>query len=344
MSTHLRQAWQHRRTLLKGGAIGLLVGLVVAISLPDEYECSIYTVQEWTNIVSRNAFNADDMAEETTIGGKRLRDAIMPSLYPKLLATTGFAAGLFDVPVQPASCPADSTITLYEYLNKELKYPWWTSLIRGIRKLTAPEDRTGKLRPQANYRFDDNNKILWLTAQETEIANTLKDRIRVEIESKKRGIIYTVRMQDPRVASTVADSLISRLRSYITHYRVEKEKKDLNNALKLRDEARQAYYDAQEKAAIFADRNRNLTKLTASNQLKELQIKKELAYKEYIRTNRLVQNAELRVNKIRPVFTVIDPAITPLHPVFPAVLKIMAVFGLIGMTVGYGAVWMKRKK
>lgn len=348
---HLRKAWQHRRTLLKAGCAGLVAGVVIALSLPDEYECSIFTVPEKTIVNSMTEDMLDEASAETTIAGKKIRDAILPSMYPQVIGSAGFLTSLFDIPVQPAFCHADSTITLYEYLEKHQKHVWWTWVTGKIRGMisflmdptTKTPDIKSSFQPGAPAQ-GPAKELMMLSPKDAGIAGALNSRISVGVDRDKRTITLTVRMQDARVASTVADSLKNRLRKYITRYRTQKELDQLVYARKLHDEAREAYFNAQEEHARYADSHRDLVSKIAQGKLQDLKIKKDMAYKEYMRTNQLVIDAETRVNKIRPVFIVVEPAVTPLQPSSPSVVRIMAICFLLGIGAGYGLVWLKEKK
>ena len=133
-------------------------------------------------------------------------------------------------------------------------------------------------------------------------------------------------MQDPLVAATVADIVRVYLKEYITEYRTGKARKFLKYTEELRKEAQEEYYSAQEKYTRYADVNRGLVKLTSRAELVRLRNEMKLAQTTYNQTKQLVQAAMARVEKIRPVYAVIQPVVVPLKPSKPRKMTILVMY------------------
>ena len=331
---------RHRSFLLKATGIGLLIGLVIALSLPHEYECSIFTVPESTGVSVSDYLG--DLPIDAAMGNERIQDALLPSLYPRLVASPTFLLPLFEVPVQPSFCPPDSTITLYEYMDKHQRHPWWSILQTGVGKVVGLLTGAFGEKPRqvethyADEETETNPSVLWLSAKDSGIAGAIGSRLNIGVDKERRTITITCRMQDPHVASAVADTVRSRIQALITDYRTQKERKNLVHAETLCRRARERYYQAQEVQAAFEDRNRDLSSKNVQKELVKLRILTEQAYKDYTRATLQMQAAEVRVVKVRPVFAVIQPATTPVAPASPSKLKYMAAFALLGLLAGYG--------
>ena len=123
-------AWSRRRFLLKAGGVGLLVGAVIAFSLPKEYESCVFTAPESTSLSLEEG--AVDEATGLLVGGGKIQDAIYPSLYPDIVRSPGFLLGLFDVPVSPSFCSPDSALSLSDYLVNHQRSPWWSAVSRAF--------------------------------------------------------------------------------------------------------------------------------------------------------------------------------------------------------------------
>lgn len=342
-STHyiLLMLWNARKFLLKIGVAGLLVGIIIIISIPKEYETSIYTVPESTigKIDMNGVFSI-----ETNIGGGKIQDAIRPSLYPKIVNSTPFLLSLFDIPVMPST--GKDTLTLSEYISTHQRAPWWSSIRTGISKLISL--------PLALFREKETDNINDLSAttaangtstetfhlslREAAIAAAIRSRINVDVDKKKRTITLRIRMQDPFVSAIVADSVKAKLYTFVSNYRTGKERANLKYAENLCLQARGMYYEAQKTYAHFADANLFLSRKVYQKDLYNLQVAMNLAYKEYVRTSQQLQLAKIRLYKTRPVFAVIEPATVPLSPVSPSKVKILS--GCILLFGAMGCIWV----
>ena len=294
---YLFALWKHRKTLLKAAAAGLLVGLLVSLCIPREYEARTLTSVE--SIVIPDEEDWGNLAVGGALDAPVRYDALKPSLYPKIFTSTAFLMTLADLPVQTADCPPDSALSLAEYLERHLRRPWWACFPADI-----------------------------------DLAAVLRERIDILPDQKTRTIAIACRMQDPLVAAAVLDSLNRRICRHITDYRTRKERADLSHAKKLQAEARAAYYRAQEAQAAFEDRNRDLSLNNARKELTRLRVQTDFAREEYARATLQVSAAETRVVRVRPVFAVIEPPTVPVRPVSPSKLGYMAGFALLGLAAG----------
>ncbi|MBM6736462.1 chain-length determining protein, partial [Mediterranea massiliensis] len=161
-------------------------------------------------------------------------DALNPELYPDIVSSVAFSTELFDVPVQAEK---DSLkCTLYEYLSEHQRKPWWSAVtgfpfkcLGWVMSLFRDEEKEG-----------ENGKVdpFRLTKEESGIVKALNGRISVSVDKKTMVITLGVTMQDPLIAATLTDTVMSKLQAYITDYRTNKARHDLAFTQKLYDEAR----------------------------------------------------------------------------------------------------------
>ncbi len=95
-----------------------------------------------------------------------------------------------------------------------------------------------------------------LTPEEDALVTSLNNRISATVDTKASVVTITSKMQDPLVSAVLADTVVSRLRDFITDYRTSKARHDLDYALKINKEAKESYYKAQQRYADYLDRNR----------------------------------------------------------------------------------------
>ena len=120
-----------------------------------------------------------------------------------------------------------------------------------------------------------------LTPDESGIAAALASRVSVESAAKTSVISISVTMQDPMVSAMLADTVAERLKEYVIGYRTNKARKDMEYAQKINDEARQAYYEAQQRYASYVDNNQGIILRSKRNEEERLQNEQALAFNLY---------------------------------------------------------------
>lgn len=314
-----------RILILKACGIGAAIGLAIGFSTPKEYTASTLIIPESRKSYLGVSALADMENMDISPSSTTEKDAIFPVLYPEIIGSTPFLIQLFDIKVREQK---DSiAIPLFRYLKERRKRPWWSAITSAPSKLTSwiislfcekPETKEKEKKSAVNP--------FWLTREEARIASAIASRINIEVDEKKRAITIFVTMQDPQVAATVADAVRVHLREYITEYRTSKARRFLKYTEKLRKEAQEEYYSAQEEYTRYADANRGLARLTSRAELVRLRNEMKLALASYNQIERLVRAAMARVERVRPVYAVIQPVVVPLTPSKPRKMKLLVIY------------------
>ena len=163
-----------------------------------------------------------------------------------------------------------------------------------------------------------NNKInkgaIELTNKEAAKVAFLQKNV-IAMLDKKTGITaITVTLQDPKVSAAVADSVVCKLQEYISNYRTSKAKEDCVYLEKLYKDRQQEYYSAQKKYANFLDSHDNLVLQSARAEQERLQNDMSLSYQVYSQVANQLQVARAKVQEVKPVFAVVEPAVIPRQP------------------------------
>ena len=145
-------------------------------------------------------------------------------------------------------------------------------------------------------------------------------------------------MQDPVVSAMLADTIAMRLREYVTEYRTNKARQDMEYAQKLNDEARDEYYKAQQRYADYTDKNQGLILRSAQTERDRLQNESSLAFNLYNQTAQQLQMAKAKVQQTTPVYTVVQPATVPLRPSKPS--KVLILVGFVFLAVVAASAWI----
>lgn len=310
----LYKLWSQKKLILVWCLGGLIAGLVIAFSIPKEYTANVKLAPE---VRSGSRGMTGGLSALANLAGvstsvNSSSDAMYPQLYPDIVGSVPFLTSLFDVPVTDKD---GKKYTVEEYLVEETRGPWWGTIMNLPGKIVGVFTSSKKGEPEINGEHKiDNFK---LTPQESGLVGALKGRLTASIDQKTNVITITSEMQDPVVAAMLVDTVVSRLRDYITNYRTNKSRKDLEYALKLNEEAQQEYYKAQQRLADYTDRNQNLATQSARITHERLQNEASLAFNLYNETSLQVQSAKSKVQETTPVYTEITPATVPLRPTSP---------------------------
>lgn len=313
-----------RRLILIVCGIGAVIGIVIGSGIPKEYTASIFIVPESSRRSTSAGISVlSDMVDaDMNSSSSTERDAIYSVLYPDIIKSTPFLVRLFEVKVRELK--DSSAIPLSQYLKERQKSPWWSAITSAPSRLmgwgiSLFSEKSKK--EEASREID----IFRLTREEAGIAGAIASRIGIDIQkmSIRRSVTISVTMQDPLVATIVADTVLAHLKEYVTAYRTGKARRILKYNEELRKEAQAEYHAAQEKYTRYADANRGLARMASRAELARLQNEMKLALSAYNRTELQVQAAQARVEKVTPVLAVIQPAIVPLAPSKPRKMIIL---------------------
>lgn len=324
--------WQQRKKIAIWCLVGAVLGVVVAFSIPKEYDTSVKLVPE---VVGNQKLSGSLGAMAAMVGiggsGQSGTDAVNPQLYPDVVESTPFLVGLFNVPVEDID--GEHKTTVRQYIEDDIRSPWWSAV------LGLPFKLIGAIR--GGDKEEDEGKqtdSFQLTPGEFKVVQALSKRISATVDTKTSVITISVSMQDPMVSATLADTVVYRLQEYITDYRTNKARKDLEYAELLNEEAKANYYKAQQKYADYQDRNQGLILFSAQTTKERLENEATLAFNLYNQTAQQVQMAKAKVQENTPVYTTIAPASVPVRPASPK--KPMILIGFVFLAFVACSAWI----
>lgn len=325
--------WNRKKEICIWCFIGAILGIIIAFSIPREYTTDVKLAPELgSNQKMSGSLGA--MAAMVGIGGATQSgsDAVNPTLYPDVVKSVPFLVGLFNVPVEDIE--GRKKITLKEYMEDDIRSPWWSAVKSLPFKLIG-------LITSSNDKDADPNKptdSFQLTKKEDAIVEGLRSRISASVDTKTAVITISVLMQDPLISATLADTVVNRLQEYITDYRTNKARKDLEYAEMLNKEAKDNYYKAQQKYADYLDRNNGLIIHSAMTTRERLQNEATLAFNLYNQTSQQVQLAKAKVQENTPVYAIVSPPTVPIKPSAPR--KMIILVGFIFLAFVASCAWI----
>lgn len=250
------------------------------------------------------------------LGSTAGTEAIRPDLYPDVLKSTPFFLELFN-----------QKVTNRE--NKTMSFEQFYHQI--VEKEAAIQEKSKKKFPVKE------NGFLVLNSLSEDRIKDLKERIKADIDKKSGVVNISVKMPDPVVAAGIARFSMVYLTEYVTRYRTDKAKKDLDFLEERVNLARGKLYNNQVKKAQYSDQFQLPTIRLQSADIQRERIESEYRISSTFYTELLkkYEEAKIKLQQETPVFQVLDPPIAPTKKSEPkkAIILLFALFlgGIMAM-------------
>lgn len=318
--------WQaikkHKKLYYKALGVAFVIGLIIGFSIPKTYNCKILLAPELGGSSgggSGLASLASSFGVNIGGGASANGDAITPTAYPDLMQSVDFKTSLFPVKVKRKT--DKEPMTLYSYFKNEWRYAWW-------------EHCFGLLAPQKQKDTIVNN--FELTGEQAYISSLIIQNVSCSIDKKTNLITINVKAQDPHVAAQLADSVKHRLQDFLTEYRTNKARHDLEYVETLQKQAKKDFERARRLYVDYMDANQDVQLMSAMQKQNDLENDMQLQYNNYTAVSAQVIDAKAKVQKETPAFTTLQSATVPLGPVSPKkgqILLICLFLAVLGTTV-----------
>lgn len=328
----LRQVLAIRKKLYIAAAVGVVLGIFIALGTPKQYTVKVTLSPEMRS--GKSGSGLASMAASFLGGsiGSDSPDALNATLAPDIVASTPFLLELFDARVVSQDKQIDTTFTAY--LNEQ-KSSWMGYVLK------APGMAISSFKSLFSDKKEKTENIqegtIELNEDDAAKLEGLRQQITAEVDKKTAITTLSVTLQDPKVTATIADSVVSKLQQYITAYRTRKAKEDCEYLEKLYRERQQEYYATQQRYARYVDANSNVVFQSTLAERERLQNDMNLAYQVYSQVAQQLQVARAKVQEEKPVFAVVEPAVVPLYP--SGTSRKVIVLGFIFLAVAFTGAW-----
>lgn len=335
-----RKLFREWKVILKWCGVAVVLALIVGYSIPKKF-----TVTSRMSLESSSGSGGGGtLSTLAGMAGINLgsltssSDLISPDLYPEILSSTPFALELFPVPVEFKDKKGEMIkISYYEYVRDYMRTPWWNAVIHApstvlgwvlglFSKKTGQEE--ADIADEFDFsRIDPHN----LNLEQAGVAGGIWKAITWSVDKKTSAIRLSVSAQNPDVAMQVSEAVVSLLQQYLTNYRTEKARRDLEYYEQLYEEARVDYFQAQQRYADYLDSNQSVIMQRGRAEQDRLRNEMSLAYSLYSSCAQQVQTAKAKVQFDTPAFNMIEPPRVPLDgkPSKKILLFLFVFFGAI---------------
>ena len=310
----VKKIWHRRKLFKKVLLIVFFVSCVFILFVPRYYSCSVMLAPEVENPMSGGTLSSLASSFGVNLNSGMTTDAISPLLYPDLMASTDFVVSLF--PVQVKTDDGELSVDYYTYILKHQKesiwgvpFKWIMSGVKAVIDLFVEEDELTVADGKVN--------AFRLSEEQRNVVDLISGKIQCSVDKKTDVITITVEDQDPLICASMADTISARLQRFITDYRTNKARIDMEYYEKLTKEAKADYEEALERYGHYADANLNVIRKTTELKQTDLENEMQLKYNTYSALNTQYQAAKAKVQERTPAFTTLQCATVPLKAAGP---------------------------
>lgn len=318
----VRHIWAGKKTILIFVCVGIVFGLISAISMQHSYTVETVLVPQM------NARSNSSLAGLAGLAGFDLgvsassSSDLSPITYPQIVASVPFCKELMYAPLHFEK--SDTLICLIDYFrdyNKE-------SALSKVKKYTIglPFTVLNALRPKKEphvFAYDslmvaaapeEEIKPIALTKEEEGMMEYLSRAVKLTVEKKEGYLTLSVVGMEPRQTADLAAKALEVLQDEVTRFRTEKAQKELaylqDRYVEVKREAE--YY--QTALASVMDRSKGVTTTSARIEQERIQSKYTIANAIYMEISKQLEQGKMRVKKDTPVMAVIQPPTIPSKP------------------------------
>lgn len=333
-----RHLMAKKRRFLKVIPIVFVLSCVWIFPEPRYYKCKVTLAPETTGENIAGGLSSIASQFGVNLGGASA-DAIYPLLYPDLMESNNFMIGLMDIKVKSADGTVDTDY--YTYMTKHQKKNQLTrpfkKLAGAVSKLMESKDEAVAPKPKGGKRIDPFR----LSKKDYELVSLLKTKITCKVDKKTDVITITVEDQDPLICATMADSVRQHLQVFITEYRTNKARLDVEHYKKLSVNAKKEYEACVREYSDFCDSNQEVTLQSFVSKRDELENEMQLKYNTYTAMQTQLEAMRAKLQERTPAFTTLQNATVPVKPAGPK--RMLFVLGMCFIATFLTAFWTVRK-
>lgn len=318
--------WKNKKIFIINFAVVFVLSAIYALSLPRYYSAKVALAPEYSSGSSLGSGSLGSLASIAGInlGSMGSEDAIVPTLYPDLMSSTDFLTSLFGVRIETIE---GKKYDYADYLANHQKKAWWTMLREKVTDAFSDSKPKEALFPVDPFR---------LNRKQTDLAGIIQKKILCVVDKKTSVITLQVEDQDPLVAATLVDTLKTRLQDFITTYRTQKARNDLQYALKLKRETEALYIKKLRAYTEYADSHQEIFLQEYKSEKDNLEKEADEAYSMYNQVAKQAEMAKAKIMERTPAFTTIQNATVPNLPTGPKrslIVLICLILTFIGTTI-----------
>ena len=339
----LERFWWNRWFIVRVAAVFALVGLLVAMLSPKEYEAWCDVVPQVTG--GQSSLQLSPLAQLAGVEVPQGQDTgpLSPYVYENILKSVSFRKELMHRELYFPQ--ANAQMSLYDYFYSEEWNPptVWDLLVRysvGLPRLVV-----SAIRDEESIAYDetlvaDGLRLEVVSEREHRVMALLDEALSLNLDSKNGYVTISATMPEAVVAAQLAGAAVALLQRYITQFKIAKVQSNLDFVQQRYDEVRRHFEDVQSRRARYRDANQHTIKNAARVELERIEAEYTLAMNLCGELAMQLEQAKIKVKETTPILTIISPVTIPVKPSRPRRAMIFAAFTLLGVFVAMGCVWL----
>lgn len=337
----VKTIWNGRKIIILSVFTGAILGIAVALLSPKEYTATSVMVPQM----------GDSQSKLGGLGGLAALAGInmdinpgaelSPMVYPQIVSSIPFQLELMNTPLnfQDYAQP----ITLFNYYTKYSK----TSVLGTISKYTIglPGVLIGAIKgkpKELSLPKDSAIQPILLTKDQYKIKLVLDAMVSLDLNPKEGYITLTTRMPEALAAAQLAQQAQTLMQRYITEFKIQKAKANLDFIQGRYNETKAEFEKAQVSLALIKDRNKDFTSGLSNIEAERINTRYTISYNVFQELAKQLEEAKIQVKKETPVFTIIEPVTVPSEKSKPKKPMIVAIWLSLGGIVGVGIIFGKQ--
>ena len=337
----LTEVWKLLKTKKKVFFIVLPIVFVLSclyiFPQPRYYRCSVKLAPEITGENAAGGLSSLASQFGVNLGGAS-QDAIYPLLYPDVVSSNEFVIGLLGINVKSVDGLVNTDY--YNYMAKlQKKNPImapFKKMMRSVTKLFASKDLPSP--PNKGTGMS----AFRMSKKDSELLDQIKSNISCDVDKKTEVITIKVEDQDPLICATMADSVRNHLQTFITKYRTNKARVDVEHYEKLAKQSKREYEYCVREYSAYCDANQDVMLQSFISKRDELENEMQLKFNAYSAMRTQLEAMRAKLQEKTPAFTTIESATVPVKPAGPK--RIIFIFGMCFLATFVTALWLARKQ
>lgn len=334
--------WGGRKIIVICLIIGAILGVFIAITAPKEYTASTVMVPQVGGESQSKLGGLSSLASLAGINLDITQTAeISPLVYPQILNSIPFQLELMNTPINFEKIP--KPVSFYEYSTGYNK----PSVIGAIKKYTIGLPgviiAAIKGKPKTIYLTggEKADQPIMLSEKQYGVKKALDIMVTLDVNAKEGYLTLTAQMPEALAAAQMAQKAQSLLQQYITEFKIQKVKANLDFIQSRYNETKAEMEKAQMNLALVTDRSRDFLSGVPRIESDRSQTRFTIAYSVFQELAKQLEQAKIQVKKETPVFTIIKPVTVPSERSKPKRAMILAIWVFLGGIVGCGIIFGK---
>lgn len=328
----LKTVWKERMTIIKAMIICTIVGLIIALFSKEEYKATAIMVPQ----INNSASQLGGLSSLASLAGFNLdintgSGDISPMLYPKIVGSKTFQLEIMNA--KYVFKEVEEPVSLYDYYEDYYK-PRLFEILKTYTIGLPDIIRSAISGKNEENLIGDSTGIINLSKKQDDVRKIIEEHINLSVNDKDGYLTINSRFHQAYLSAQIAEKVKELLQEYITRFKIEKARTQLEFIEKRYLEKKFEFEDAQSRLATFRDANKNISSSLLETREENLQNEYQLAFDVYSELAKQLEQSRIQVKEDTPVFTVIEEVSIPLERVKPKRSLIVIIWFLLGGMIG----------